>query len=49
MDISFSLDCTWLTIQDKSADVRKAAEAFFNELLRVCGQEMVCAYKIPIY
>ncbi|XP_011096260.1 protein MOR1 isoform X1 [Sesamum indicum] len=26
---------------DKSADVRKAAEAFFNEILRVCGHEMV--------
>nr|XP_016483425.1 PREDICTED: protein MOR1-like [Nicotiana tabacum] len=26
---------------DKSADVRKAAEACFGELLRVCGQEMV--------
>ncbi|KAL8467970.1 hypothetical protein ACS0TY_031278 [Phlomoides rotata] len=26
---------------DKSADVRKAAETCFNELLRVCGQEMV--------
>ncbi|XP_057764557.1 protein MOR1 isoform X1 [Salvia miltiorrhiza] len=26
---------------DKSADVRKAAEACFNEILRVCGQEMV--------
>ncbi|KAL0353121.1 UNVERIFIED_CONTAM: protein MOR1 [Sesamum angustifolium] len=26
---------------DKSADVRKAAEACFNEILRVCGHEMV--------
>ncbi|KAG6419092.1 hypothetical protein SASPL_121301 [Salvia splendens] len=26
---------------DKSADVRKAAEACFNEILRVCGQEMI--------
>ncbi|KAL1560195.1 Protein MICROTUBULE ORGANIZATION 1, variant 2 [Salvia divinorum] len=26
---------------DKSADVRKAAEACFNEILRVCGQEML--------
>ncbi|KAG6392223.1 hypothetical protein SASPL_146436 [Salvia splendens] len=26
---------------DKSADVRKAAEACFNEILRVCGQETV--------
>ncbi|KAH6829059.1 ARM repeat superfamily protein [Perilla frutescens var. hirtella] len=26
---------------DKSADVRKAAEACFNELLRICGQETV--------
>nr|GMD91866.1 protein MOR1 isoform X1 [Ipomoea batatas] len=26
---------------DKSADVRKAAEVFFGEILRVCGQEMV--------
>lgn len=49
MAILFSLDSTWLTIQDKSADVRKAAEACFNEILRVCGQEMVCTYKIPIY
>ncbi|KAG8385593.1 hypothetical protein BUALT_Bualt03G0061300 [Buddleja alternifolia] len=26
---------------DKSADVRKAAEACFSEILRVCGQEMI--------
>ncbi|CAH9141710.1 unnamed protein product [Cuscuta epithymum] len=26
---------------DKSADVRKAAEVFFGEILRICGQEMV--------
>lgn len=40
---SCSQDIFWLTYQDKSADVRKAAEAFFNEILRVCGQEMVCS------
>ncbi|CAN4084015.1 unnamed protein product [Withania somnifera] len=28
-------------MMDKSADVRKAAEACFGELVRVCGQEMV--------
>nr|KAJ0196629.1 hypothetical protein LSAT_V11C700362010 [Lactuca sativa] len=26
---------------DKSVDVRKAAETFFGELVRVCGAEMV--------
>ncbi|VFQ78444.1 unnamed protein product [Cuscuta campestris] len=26
---------------DKSADVRKAAEVFFGEIMRICGQEMV--------
>ncbi|XP_073061679.1 LOW QUALITY PROTEIN: protein MOR1-like [Primulina eburnea] len=29
------------SMTDKSADVRKAAETLFNEILRVCGQEMV--------
>ncbi|KAH9313334.1 hypothetical protein KI387_028369 [Taxus chinensis] len=28
-------------LSDKSADVRKAAEASLNEIIRVCGQEMV--------
>ena len=46
------------TIQDKSADVRKAAEACISELIRACGQEMVChshgfpvmdLNKIPIF
>ncbi|ONM17577.1 Protein MOR1, partial [Zea mays] len=27
--------------QDKSSEVRKAAESFMNEILRICGQEMV--------
>ncbi|ONM36799.1 Protein MOR1 [Zea mays] len=26
---------------DKSSKVRKAAESFMNEILRICGQEMV--------
>ncbi|AQK48927.1 Protein MOR1, partial [Zea mays] len=26
---------------DKSSEVRKAAESFMNEILRICGQEMV--------
>jgi cytoskeleton-associated protein 5 len=30
-----------LAMTDKSADVRKAAEACFGEILRVCGPEMV--------
>lgn len=29
------------SMTDKSADVRKAAETLFSELLRICGQEMV--------
>jgi hypothetical protein len=28
--------------KDKSSEVRKAAESFMNEILRICGQEMVC-------
>lgn len=28
--------------QDKSSDVRKAAENCINEILRVSGSEMVC-------
>lgn len=39
--LTCSQDISWLSSQDKSADVRKAAEAFFTEILRVCGQEMV--------
>ncbi|XP_073058654.1 protein MOR1 isoform X1 [Primulina eburnea] len=29
------------SMTDKSADVRKAAETLFGEILRICGQEMV--------
>lgn len=33
----------WNLLQDKSSDVRKAAEACINEILRVSGQENVSA------
>ncbi|TVU36608.1 hypothetical protein EJB05_18547 [Eragrostis curvula] len=29
------------SLMDKSSEVRKAAEAFMNEVLRICGQEVV--------
>ncbi|KAJ9565978.1 hypothetical protein OSB04_001944 [Centaurea solstitialis] len=32
---------TAVAMTDKSVDVRKAAEAFFGEIVRVCGPEMV--------
>ena len=37
----FGLMHIWLVFQDKSSDVRKAAESCINEILRVSGQEAV--------
>lgn len=37
----FNLLCFCESFQDKSADVRKAAEGCISEILRVSGQEMV--------
>jgi len=37
----FSQISFWIQFQDKSADVRKAAEVCLNEILRACCPEMV--------
>jgi cytoskeleton-associated protein 5 len=37
----FNLLCFNVSFQDKSADVRKAAEGCISEILRVSGQEMI--------
>jgi len=32
--------------KDKSSEVRKVAESFMNEILRICGQEVVCFIRL---
>lgn len=38
--------------KDKSSEVRKAAESFMNEILKICGQEVVwlpACSSLPIF
>jgi hypothetical protein len=42
VDFIRSTNCSWSSVaQDKSSEVRKAAEAFMNEVLKISGQEVV--------
>ncbi|GJN17363.1 hypothetical protein PR202_gb04422 [Eleusine coracana subsp. coracana] len=34
------------SLMDKSSEVRKAAETFMNEVLKICGQEVVCCKEL---
>ena len=43
---NFSLLCLCESFQDKSADVRKAAEGCISEIVRVSGQETVGIFRL---